>query len=127
MVQRNKNGLPSEDQEQSWLAAWFRNTYPDLRMFAIPNGGLRTKTQAAIFKATGVCSGVPDLMVPVPRGGYNGLFVEMKTQDGGRVDKEQKEWKTYLESMGYKSIICNGFEVAKQEITCYLALSIKTM
>lgn len=120
MAQLNKNGVPSEDQEQAWLVAWFRKEYPQHRMFAIPNGGLRTKSQAAILKATGVCAGVPDLMISVAAQGFHGLFIELKAQKGGRVDDDQKEWHSHLQSQGYKVEVCKGFEAAKEAIRCYL-------
>ncbi len=126
MATTNKTGLPSEDQEQAWLVAWFRNTYPDLRIFAIPNGGGRSKNQGMILKATGVSAGVPDLMIPAPSGQHHGLFVEMKTQDGGRVAKDQKNWIAFLVSQGYRATVCNGFEEAKEIIECYLKQYTKT-
>ena len=120
MAQTAKNGLPSEDQEQSWLVAWFRKEYPAVRMFAIPNGGHRSKADGMLLKATGVVAGVPDLMVAAPRGAWHGLFVEMKVQSGGRVSTEQKEWIAYLAEQGYRAEVCNGFEAAKAVIREYM-------
>jgi hypothetical protein len=42
------------------LVQWFRRTYPDVRIFSVPNGGHRHPAVAAKMKATGVSSGVPD-------------------------------------------------------------------
>lgn len=121
MATKLTNGLPSEDQEQSWLVAWFRHTYPDSRIFAIPNGGHRSKSQGMLLKATGVAAGVPDLFIPQPSGDFFGLFIEMKVRDGGSVSKEQKDWISHLEAKGYRAIVCKGFEEAKGEIECYLS------
>ena len=112
---------PSEDQEQAWLVAWLRREHPSVRIFSIPNGGGRSKAQGAILKATGTSPGVPDLMIPAPRGQHHGLFVEMKRTKGGSVSKEQKDWIAYLQAQGYQAIVCRGFEEAKREIECYLS------
>ena len=112
---------PSEDQEQAWLVAWLRREHPSVRIFAIPNGGGRSKAQGALLKATGTSPGVPDLMIPTPRGPYHGLFIEMKRTKGGSVSKEQKDWIAYLQAQGYQAIVCRGFEEAKREIECYLS------
>ena len=116
---------PSEDQEQAWLVAWLRREHPSARIFAIPNGGGRSKAQGALLKATGVSPGVPDLMLPTPRGGYHGLFVEMKRTKGGRTSAEQKDWLAYLAAQGYRAIVCRGFEEAKKEIECYLSTTLQ--
>ena len=112
---------PSEDQEQAWLVSWLRREHPSVRIFAIPNGGGRSKAQGAILKATGTSPGVPDLMIPTPCGQHHGLFVEMKRTKGGSVSKEQKDWIAYLQAQGYQAIVCRGFEEAKREIEYYLS------
>ena len=100
---------------------WFKMAHPDLRVFAIPNGGKRGKMEAMRLRLEGVCSGVPDLMIPTPRGQHHGLFVEMKRTKGGSVSKEQKDWIAYLQAQGYQAIVCRGFEEAKRGIECYLS------
>jgi hypothetical protein len=121
MAQLNKKGLPTEDQEQSWLVAWFRKTYPQHRIFAIPNGGGRSKSEGVLLKATGVTAGVLDLMIPAPSGHYHGLFIEMKVQKGGRVSPEQKDWIDYLTSVGYCAKVCNGFDEARRCVDEYMS------
>ena len=112
---------PSEHAEQATLVQWFKMAHPDLRVFAIPNGGKRGKMEAMRLRLEGVCSGVPDLMIPTPRSQHHGLFVEMKRTKGGSVSKEQKDWIAYLQAQGYQAIVCRGFEEAKMEIECYLS------
>ena len=112
---------PSEHAEQATLVQWFKMAHPDLRVFAIPNGGKRGKLEAMRLRLEGVSPGVPDLMLPTPRGQHHGLFVEMKRTKGGSVSKEQKDWIAYLQAQGYQAIVCRGFEEAKREIECYLS------
>ena len=115
---------PSEHAEQATLVQWLERFHPDLRIFAIPNGGKRGKLEAMRLRLEGVSPGVPDLMLPTPRGQHHGLFVEMKRTKGGSVSKEQKDWIDYLQAQGYQAIVCRGFEEAKREIECYLSTTL---
>ena len=103
---------PSEHLEQVRLVSWFRRQWPEVRIFAIPNGGGRSMAQGASLKAEGVTAGVPDLYVPAW-----GLWVEMKKATGGTVSPAQKDWIAYLEGIGHRVIIGRGFEDAKWQIT----------
>lgn len=103
--------MESEHLQQVRLVAWFRRTYPGVRVFAIPNGGARSGVQGAKLKAEGVSPGVPDICVPA----WN-LWVEMKREAGGVVSPVQKDWIAYLESIGHTVIIGRGFEDAKRQI-----------
>lgn len=115
---------PTEDEEQIQLFAWAwftRGKYPELAlMHHIPNGGKRGKVEAARFKAMGVKAGVPDVCLPVPRGGYHGLYVEMKRQQGGRVSEEQNEWMEALRAQGYEAKVCRGWKEAAEAIEQYM-------
>ena len=104
--------IPTEHEEQREVVRWFRQTWPGVRIHAIPNGGARSKATAGRLKAEGVASGVPDLFVPAWR-----LWVEMKRTKGGSLSPEQKDWIAYLEGCGYQCIVGKGAEDAKQKIT----------
>jgi hypothetical protein len=106
--------IPTEHEEQRELVRWFRQSWPDVRIFAIPNGGARSKATAARLKAEGVSSGVPDLFVPAWR-----LWVEMKRSKGGSLSPEQKDWIKYLESVGFCCIVGKGAEDAKRQISAF--------
>ena len=116
--------IPSEDAEQMVLMSWvtlMSSSRPELRLlFHIPNGGSRHKAEAGRFRAMGVRAGVPDLCLPVPRGGKHGLFVEMKRTKGGRVSAEQQEWIIALQEQGYAAAVCRGWEEAARVILAYL-------
>ena len=102
---------PSEHLEQVRLVSWFRRSYPDVRIFAVPNGGARSGVQGAKLKAEGVAPGVPDLFVPEWL-----LWVELKRQKGGTVSPDQRDWIAYLEAIGHQCIVGRGFEDAKRQI-----------
>lgn len=88
-------------------------------IFHIPNGGSRHPAEAANLKRQGVKPGVPDLCVPVPAGGYNSLYIEMKAPKG-RVSDNQKEWISKLRSLGHAAFVCYGAEHAIALIESYL-------
>jgi len=90
-------------------------------VFHIPNGGMRNKATAARLKAAGVKAGIPDLLVPVPRGKYGGLFVELKSlKRGAKLSKEQLEMIEKLRRYDYVVAICYGWREALKAISGYL-------
>lgn len=91
-------------------------------LFAIPNGGDRDRIVAGRMKAEGVKSGVSDLCLPVARGGYFGLWIEMKRHDGGTVSETQTKFLSFVGEQGYANVICYGVEPAIHAIKKYLAL-----
>lgn len=112
--------VPSEHLEQCRLVSWFRKNHSPVRIFAIPNGGHRSKTQGAALKAEGVSPGIPDLYIPDWK-----LWVEMKRVKGGSVSAAQKDWHEYLRSIGDTIEVCKGFEAAKEIITLFYEKSVK--
>jgi hypothetical protein len=106
--------IPTEHEEQRELVRWFRQTWPGVRIFAIPNGGARSPATAGRLKAEGVSSGVPDLFVPAW-----GLWVEMKRTKGGSLSAEQKDWIAYLESVRFCCIVGKGADDAKSKLQAF--------
>ena len=114
----------TENQEQAALMEWAKLSEwkrPELRLLhAIPNGGLRDARTAAILARTGVKSGVPDLCLPVARGGFHGLYIELKRLKGGVLSINQKTWLGLLSKEGYKAVMCRGWLEARDTILNYL-------
>lgn len=117
-----------ESIEQRALIKWcrmHRGKWPELELiYAIPNGGARNKITAAILKAEGVRRDIPDLCLPVPRGAFHGLYIELKAQrrdgDRGRASKGQKATIEQLREQGYRAEVCLGWEAARDVIEEYL-------
>lgn len=121
---RSKSAVPTESAEQIALFKWAKlaqGTMPELAlMYAIPNGGLRSKVTAARMKAEGVKAGVPDIHLPVARGGYLSLYIELKRVKGGRVSPGQMAFFDALRLGGHRVVVCFGWAEAQQAITNYL-------
>lgn len=120
-----KNGInPTEAQEQAALFEWIRiaaKKYPELELcHSIPNGGSRNPIEARHLKEQGVKPGIPDLFLPCARGGWHGLYIEMKRRKGGRVSIEQKKMILALRNQDYCVEVCQGWEEARDIITAYM-------
>ncbi len=116
--------VPTENQEQAALFEWasvMKRKYPELElMYHAPNGGLRDGRTAATLQRTGVKSGVPDVCLPVPRGEFGSLYIEMKRRKGGVVSARQKIWLDRLNANGNRAVVCRGWEEARDTILDYL-------
>ncbi len=107
----------SEADEQAAVVEWCG--YNCIPCFHIPNGGARDARTGYQLKRQGVKRGVPDLCIPVPVGGYHGLWVEMKTKNG-RTTPEQDGWLGLLNHNGYLAIVCHGAGEAINSIDDYV-------
>jgi hypothetical protein len=97
--------------------------WPELSMlYAVPNGGLRSKATAGKLRAEGVRSDVPDLCLPVVRGPWFGLYVEMKRQTGSYPKPSQRQYHLDLEAQGYAVFVAQGAAMALSLIVGYLHL-----
>lgn len=112
-----------EAAEQEALFTWANyqlGTFPELELlYHVPNGGRRNKYEAAKLKRQGVKPGVPDIVLPVPRAEFHGLYIELKYGDN-KPTKDQKKWLERLKEQGYKAITCYGWREAAGEIEKYL-------
>ena len=124
-------GVPTEDEEQEQVVRWAKlneGYWPDLHwLYHTPNGGKRNRIEAARFKRMGVKPGVPDLFLPVPRGGYHGLYIEMKRQRGGKLSRDQREWIDGLRKNGYCVWRCNGAREAIAVLEAYISKAEREM
>jgi len=117
---------PLEGQEQESfivMTSFYRKRYPELELlFAVPNGGTRVKLEAMAMKRQGVVSGVPDLCLPVARGGYIAWWGEMKRRRTGYLSSEQREWLTRLRKEGHWASWHRGAEEMLADLLWYLSL-----
>lgn len=100
-------------------------------LYAIPNGGKRSISTAARLKATGVKAGFPDIGLAVARGGFHGLFIEMKKPKSDKYQKgstraKQTDWHANLRTCGYYVEVCYGWIDAIATVHAYLEWKILT-
>lgn len=114
---------PLEHTEQVFLIQQcrrFEARVPELGLlYAIPNGGDRDIRVAARLKAEGVRAGVPDLHLPVARGDYHSLYVEMK-REGNTPTDAQKDMHVVLRAAGNRVEVCYSWPEAWNVLMDYL-------
>ena len=112
-----------ESSEQQALFVWsklMQAQYPELSLLhAIGNGGKRNLIEAVRMKREGVKAGVSDIMLPVARNGFHGLYVELKVGKG-KASNNQEWWIAETTKQGYYSVVCVGWVEAKEVIERYL-------
>lgn len=115
---------PSESVEQQRLFQWAAmqsGAMPELELlYHVPNEGKRSRATGARLKAEGMRPGVPDICLPVARGGKHGLYIELKKRKGGRLTPAQRQWLEKLKGQGYRAEACHGWEAAARVIKEYL-------
>lgn len=124
-VGKKRKSRHIESQYQKAVIQWARYLepqYPEIKwLHAIPNGGKRNPKEAARLKAEGVKPGVMDLFLPVARGGYFGMYIEMKGPDG-QLSVDQAQFQLHTFENGYYAIVCNDPQKAIKAIRWYLDL-----
>ncbi len=114
---------PTESEIQKALlewTTWMSRQYPELSLlYHIPNEGKRSYFTGAKMKAEGLKSGVPDLCLPVARGIYHGLYIEMK-RPGNKPTDNQRWWLEALTHQGYRADVAYSTDEAINIIIGYL-------
>ena len=128
----------TEAAHQTALFCWAAlnaERWPELRWFhAVANGGSRgdNKRSAMIrggqLKAQGVKAGISDTFLPVKRGAWSGLYIELKKpserpkREGSRggVTDEQAEFGVFVMTQGFGFVVCYGWDEAARIVEQYL-------
>lgn len=115
-----------EHDEQAKVIKWARHPallkqFPELRwLHAIPNGAyLKSKITAARMVREGLTKGVLDLYLPVIRGPFCGLYVEMKYGKND-LSASQEEFAEFVKLQGRAVAVCWDAVSAIDAITDYL-------
>ncbi len=88
-------------------------------LYAIPNGGARSKATAGKLKAEGVKAGVWDLHFALPIGRVPGLWIEMKAGKN-TLTVEQRTWRDRMARVGFKCVVCWSWDAAREAIQAYV-------
>jgi len=89
-------------------------------LYATFNGLFTSRQQAFNAKRAGLRRGVPDLVLPAPRGRWYGLYIELKV-GRGKPSREQVEYLDALSSRGYRAEIAVGSAGAIALLEDYMA------
>ena len=115
--------VSDESGHQEAIFSWCdynRNRHPELALlYHVPNGGKRDAATARALKRQGVKAGISDLVLPVARSGYHGLYVELKAP-GGKLEQSQIDFMQAVEAQGYFARVCVGWQAAVQTLSAYL-------
>lgn len=113
----------SEKRIQMECIAEFRKLYPSVAskglLFHVPNESAGRRFGALTLEANGVCAGVSDLILLVPRKGYGALCIEMKTPTGTQ-STAQKQWQKAVTEAGQKYVVCHTVEEFVKEVNRYM-------
>lgn len=105
------------EQALQIAAAAYMDAIPNLLWWHSPNGGGRSKIEAAIFKRMGVKPGVPDIAVILP-GGRVG-FIELKAGNG-RVSPAQRAFADALMERGCQCVEARSLEEVAETLARWL-------
>lgn len=110
-----------ESRLQEACVNWFRLAFPRYRshLISIPNSGASTASRGAVLKKEGLMPGASDLFLFVPRRGFCGLAIEMKTPSGV-LASHQLDWGVGLIDEGYLYEVCRDFNSFRSLINLYL-------
>lgn len=126
-IQSRKKRNEFEYLEQKALFEWAKNPatlkkYPAIDLMSSSLNGVRLGiSQAKKAKYSGMLAGEYDIKLPVKRGSYIGLIIEMK-HGKNTLTEEQKWYKKRMQEEGHYAVECWNWEDAKKEIENYLSL-----
>lgn len=121
--------MSSEHQDQAQIVTWLKaaGLWDKYGIFSVPNGIPLPGSQKArsriinYMKREGMRPGVADMVFPVARGGYFGMYLEMKRKTGGELSEEQRRFIGIVEMNGYFTAVPNGYDDAMRIIEDYLS------
>lgn len=118
-VERRRDGN-AEARAQSAVVSFVRLVAPQVVIFHVANGGLRSKPEAARLKWVGVLAGVLDLVLVLPDSRV--AFWEVKTR-AGHLSDDQWAFINRLEDLGHVCAVVRDIDDARRELA---ALGIET-
>jgi len=127
MTPRKPRRESPEFLEQKSLFTWARNAavlrkHPELRLLSCSLNGVKlSKAQAGKARAAGMLAGEHDVRLPVARGGYACLSIEMKAGDN-QPTPEQLAYGERLEAEGACVRYCWSWDEARRAVEDYLAM-----
>lgn len=111
----------SEAQLQIAVVGWIRTYYPDVIIqSSFLQGNVNNVGMSIKANQMGYTAGFPDLILLCPKGGFHGLFMELKNGSKGKVSENQRQIMDELIKQGYAGGVVKTFEAAKLMVTNYM-------
>lgn len=113
---------PSEDSIQIALMEWIA-LHPSISPYIIhiPNEGKRSISFGRKLKKMGMRSGVYDLFIAMPKHGYNGMWLELKSKKG-KLTKNQIEFCKDMGKQNYFPYVVYSLDDAINIIKYYCGI-----
>jgi hypothetical protein len=106
----------AEARIQADVLEWLNAVAPELIVFHVPNGGYRSKAEAARLKWQGVLPGVPDLVLIGSAGRI--WFLEIKTATG-YLSPEQHAFADRCTAFGVPFAVIRGIDDARRAFAAW--------
>lgn len=121
-IRRLKNGDISEESIHLSLMEWIAinpltKPYKDFFLH-YPSEGKRSPRYGKLMKDLGMRKGVSDLFIAIPRHGYGGAWIELKSACGN-LKKEQKQFLEDMHQQNFFASACWSFDDAVKVIAWY--------
>lgn len=115
------NQSESDHQQALFVwAAYSSGQFPELElMYSIPNGAHVSDRNRKRLICEGLKKGMPDIHLPVARGNYSSMYLELKTPKG-KLSEFQKNRIHLLEKAGNYCTVSKSFEESVILIQSYL-------
>lgn len=121
---------PVEEKEQEAFIEAMRLLYPDIKFRIGMEGVKLAKATKFKMKKQGMVRGWFDIYIPMPKGKYHSLSIELKRQDGKllkqdrspideRTMKQMEIWR-YLNDLNHCAVFAFGAKQALQFVELYL-------
>ena len=127
---RRKPSHPEEDLQKQ-CCQWYDLQWGNRQINGVkigrllhhsPNGGKRSKKEAARFKAMGTRAGFPDLWLGIPVNGCPYLCVELKTLNKGSGQSEHhRDYERLVTAMGARYVVVRTLQEFINAVNDYLA------
>jgi len=118
----------AESNHQQALFRWAKRSvkkYPELELlYSIPNGANVNDKNRLRLWLEGLKKGIPDVHLPIARGPFNSLYIELKSKKGILSDHQNSVIKL-LEKAGSCCIVSRDITTSITAIESYLRLAPK--
>ena len=113
--------VATERQENFALMNWVNHQYEIREVFLhIANEYKGNAIGGKIRQRIGVKPGVSDYFLPIPKGNYHGLWIELKRKKNAICSVNQKVWIEKMQNLGYAAYFCYGADEAIKCIKTYM-------